>query len=761
MKSSPRQPEESRPQRQWPRLRLRTKLLLAFAVVLLPLVLWMPFEFSSSSRRHLEDALQAQEVVAEALGAEIDAMFDAAIGTGWAIADDPEVKFMQHGRIDDHLVLLASRHPLFDRLAVFDRDGNNRGWGDPVLPAEPRINIADEIYFQSVIATNAPTISQVVMLKRPADTPAVVAAVPIRDEADNVLGVATVVMTTARLAQEYQESRTRAGQAMLLIDRDGRLAFHSRSRRLTEQDTRSFAEFAAVRRAIAGLPTRVPDFVCPIGGNQRLGAFVSTPRHHWVAAVTVPRDVALEPMYASLRSQMMIFSALVLLCIGLALLVARWLVAPVHRLRAHARALGAGDLARRVEIRTGDEMQDLGATFNDMAGQIQQLLEREQTARAEAEDANRTKDHFMAMVSHELRTPLTPLTAAVELLRRMDSLPGEAPALLDLIHRNIELEARLIDDLLDLTRLQQARMQLRHEVVDAHLLIRQVIDIYRNAIENKRLSLELDLGAGAHHFYGDSGRLQQVFWNLIGNAVKFTPMNGSLRIFTDEDQGQIRVGIADSGIGIEPELLPRLFHPFEQGDQARSRRFGGMGLGLAISRGLVEMHGGRIEAFSQGRGAGATFTVTLPLTDAPAAVPEAAVPGPAGHAMRLSILLVDDNTDTLRMLSMLLHEMGHAVRTAATAREALDLASQNGFDLIISDIGLPDATGWELMRQLRGTKPIHGIALSGFGTDDDIMQSRQAGFAGHLTKPINLDQLEAMLAQVPAGHAPEPGGPDS
>ena len=761
--------EASTTARRWrlPRLPLRTKVLLAFAVVLMPLLLLLLAEFRASVNAQIAHALDAEEVVAEAFASQVDAMFDAAMGLGWAVAGDPLVRgFDQDDRLDQHLQRIAVRHRLFERVAAYDALGNNRGWGDRIEPAEPRVNIADEEYFRAVLTTNSATLSEVIQMKRPAGAMGIVAAVPIRDDADRVIGVVTVVMSTTGMAKEYEEARIRAGQTIILADRTGRLAFHSGRRTLTDAESLSYSTFAEVHRAIAGASSTTREFVSPILGDVRLGAFVPTKGYHWAVGVTTPREVALAPMYAGLWRQMLGLGAILLLSVGLALVGARRLMTPVRRLQAHARALGAGDLAHRADIRTGDELEDLGTAFNEMAERIQQLLAREQAARAQAEAASRAKDQFMAMVSHELRTPLTPVMTAVELLRRLHPQPKDAPELLDLIHRNIELEARLIDDLLDLTRLTQARMQLRPEVVDAHALIRQVTDIFRGAVATKRLRVELDLSAPGHHVHGDSGRLQQIFWNLIGNAVKFTPADGMVRVRTlnGNDEGEARrhegteapcalpptltIEVTDNGIGIEAEVMERLFRPFEQGDQSRTRRFGGLGLGLCISKGLAEMHGGRIEVRSEGKGKGTTFTVTLPLTAAPAADAMLPAAEPDGHKPRLSILLVDDNEDTLRMLSSLLRHMGHAVRTATSAQEALKADHDQHFDLLISDIGLPDTTGWELMRQLRGRRPIRGIALSGFGTDDDIRQSQQAGFDDHLTKPVNVGQLEEMIGRV-------------
>jgi PAS domain S-box-containing protein len=400
------------------------------------------------------------------------------------------------------------------------------------------------------------------------------------------------------------------------------------------------------------------------------------------------------------------------------------------------------------------------------------LLVREQAARAQAEAANRAKDQLLAVVSHELRTPLTPVLAAVGLLERTPELPEEVKEYVGMIRRNVELESRLIDDLLDLTRISSGKLQLHVEPTDVHKLIGNAAAIYQRDAAAKRLALMLDLAAPWHELRADPARLQQVFWNLIGNAVKFTPAGGSVSVRTsaagagnnggDGTGGRrIRVEVIDTGIGIEPSVMARLFTAFEQGETVLTRRFGGLGLGLTICRAIVELHGGTIHAHSIGRGSGATMTVELPLAGAAAAAAAAPSGREAGGAgshgesatRPLHVLLVEDNRDTIRVMGRVLRSLGHRVHAAGSVNEALDAARGGSFDLLVSDIGLPDGSGWELLRRLRegedpAARPLPAIALSGFGTTDDLRQSREAGFADHLVKPINVRRLQDAIAQA-------------
>jgi CheY-like chemotaxis protein len=352
------------------------------------------------------------------------------------------------------------------------------------------------------------------------------------------------------------------------------------------------------------------------------------------------------------------------------------------------------------------------------------------------------------VLSHELRTPLTPVLAAVSAELRN----GLAPSLrgtFEMIQRNVELEARLIDDLLDLTRLTRGRMMLNMETVDAHAHVRQAMEVCAAAIEQKQHRVQCNLRAERHHVQADPARLQQIFWNLIHNAAKFSPPGSELTVRSRNGAGgELEVEVADSGIGMEPEVLARIFHPFEQAESAISRKYGGLGLGLSLSRAIAEAHGGSISARSMGAGKGSAFTIILPSVPAPSQ--PASAPSPPSAPVSLRILLVEDSADTLRILARLLMAAGHAVTTAETATAARLQWKAGAFDLLVSDIGLPDGSGTDLVRELGEDSPIRAIAISGYGTEDDIALSREAGFAEHLVKPLDYARLEEAIARVAA-----------
>jgi CheY-like chemotaxis protein len=355
-----------------------------------------------------------------------------------------------------------------------------------------------------------------------------------------------------------------------------------------------------------------------------------------------------------------------------------------------------------------------------------------------------------------LRNPLSPVIAMVGELEASAAERPEIRRALEVIRRNVELEARLIDDLLDVTRIAKGKLQLTVETVNVHEVLQRAYEICREDILAKNLRIEFRLRAEIEHVEGDPARLQQVFWNLIKNSVKFTPEQGRIIIETfNPSPKEIEVRTTDTGIGIEPDKIAKIFNAFEQGQSSITRRFGGLGLGLAISKAMVAAHGGSIRVKSEGRNRGATFIVTLQTIAAPAetaAEPSTPVRASASRdgkarteERRPRLLVVDDHHDTCIGMKMLLERRGYRVTTAHSADEAVGKAEAEDFDLLISDIGLPDRSGYELMEELRATKSLRGIALSGFGMENDVNRARAAGFSEHLTKPINFERLEEAI----------------
>lgn len=386
-----------------------------------------------------------------------------------------------------------------------------------------------------------------------------------------------------------------------------------------------------------------------------------------------------------------------------------------------------------------------------LKAQVRERTGELQAAKTAAEQANLAKDHFLAVLSHELRTPLTPVVMGISVLQGRTQLAAEDRETLEMIRRNVEMEARLIDDLLDVTRFAQGKIDLQRGRVDVCTVIHRAVEVCTPDIEARGLHLTMELGPDAPYWVNaDVSRLEQVFWNVLKNAIKFTPHEGCIGIRCLRQQDEAVVSVTDSGIGIEPAELCRIFNAFEQAERAINRQFGGLGLGLAICKTLVEMHGGAITAHSEGRGKGATFRIRLPLYDSERRLDAAPPSAPPQCSERpLRILLVEDHSVTAKMMSMVLSAEGHAVETASDIATALQLAAQHPFDLLLSDLGLPDGTGHELLRELRAQgHAFPGIALSGYGQDDDIRRSREAGFAAHLTKPASREILTRTIVEL-------------
>ena len=376
--------------------------------------------------------------------------------------------------------------------------------------------------------------------------------------------------------------------------------------------------------------------------------------------------------------------------------------------------------------------------------QAQEALKR---AKEAAEEDNLVKDRFLAALSHELRTPLTPVLATIAYVETMPGLPAALHEEFASIRRNVELEARLIDDLLDVTRIGQGKLDLHRENVNLHTVLRQALEVCQDEADAKELEITVGLRVRAHHVWADPVRMQQVFWNLIKNAVKFTPRGGRISVRTsDAGASRIKVEVRDSGIGIEAEAIPRIFDAFDQGGASVTRRYGGLGLGLAIAKMLVELHGGTLTASSEGRDQGSLFSVELATI--PSSKDSAPLPAPPPDEGQRNLLLVEDNADTRRAMSSLLRSSGFTVKTAGTVGEAFEAMASERFDLLVSDIGLPDGSGLDIMRHGRDVVGLKGIAFSGYGTPDDVRKSLNAGFSHHLTKPTQLDVLIDLIRRT-------------
>jgi PAS domain S-box-containing protein len=383
-------------------------------------------------------------------------------------------------------------------------------------------------------------------------------------------------------------------------------------------------------------------------------------------------------------------------------------------------------------------------TWKDVTDQERARTELER-AREAAEEASRLKDQFIAALSHELRTPLQPILGWTEVLRRHRGLDEVTTRALEAIHRNIRQQVRLVDDLLDLSRIVHGKFTLRFETLDLRSPVRTAVETFEEPASLKRLRLTAALPDGPLPIWGDAARVQQITANLIANALKFTPPGGRIAVRLAAEGDQAVLEVEDTGQGIAPEDVPMIFEAFRQG---RETRAGGLGIGLDLVRRLAELHGGRVRASSEGAGRGACFRVELPLAPSPPAARGDAARR-TGRLDRRSIVVVEDDDDTRTVLAFMLEAEGARVEAARRGEEAVTLAERVRPDVVLCDIGLPDINGMEVARRLRAGGALAGtrlIALTGYGQADDVRQAIAAGFDAHVTKPVILDQLMALLA---------------
>jgi signal transduction histidine kinase/ActR/RegA family two-component response regulator len=437
----------------------------------------------------------------------------------------------------------------------------------------------------------------------------------------------------------------------------------------------------------------------------------------------------------------------------LSLVAAHWIAAPVRRLAMSARKLQTGHFERPLRLGGPSEVRALGRAFNAMSNDLAELVAKEQAARRDAEDANRSKDDFLATVSHELRTPLTAVLGWAHMLRADDVPPDRLRHGLAVIERSARAQSRLIDDLLDVSRIVSNRLRMIREPVPLAQVVEAALDQVRPQAEAKQVEIHTDLSDSAL-VLGDPRRLEQVVSNLVWNAIKFTEPPGYIRVLLTRSDRHLVLSVSDTGVGISSAFLPYVFEWFRQAD-ARARSQSGLGLGLGIVRHIVHLHGGSVRAESGGAGEGATFTVTLPIYEpATLVLPplQSRLPAPPSIAHRLDaarVLVVEDDEDARELVRVTLEGAGAYVETVATASEARREVLAGPPDVLISDIRMPEEDGYSLMRSLRGAGiATPAIALTAYARQEDADEARAAGFQIHLPKPVDAGRLVEAVATL-------------
>ena len=395
---------------------------------------------------------------------------------------------------------------------------------------------------------------------------------------------------------------------------------------------------------------------------------------------------------------------------------------------------------------------DLQQLNLDLEKRIEQRTSELKQLNADLAEANRAKDVFLATLSHELRTPLTPVVGWIKLLRSGTLDEKSVSQALDAIERNAWLQSRLIDDLLDTSRIATGKLHFEPKPTDLNAIVKAAIDTVRTSAAARNIELLTSLYPSSLIVMGEPVRLQQIAWNLVSNAIKFTDPGGKVTVATEAEGTQARVLVVDTGIGIAPEFLPHVFDRFRQADGSTSRRHGGLGLGLAIADALAKMHGGRLEAKSEGAGQGATFTLRLDLAPNGNVISEI-VPTKVHSLEGLDVLIVEDSPDTLLLLSTIFRREGAKVATAASAVEALERALEKRPNIIVSDIGMPDVDGYQLLEQLRilpDLADVPAIAISGYASEEDKQRALSVGYLALVPKPVDVELLFSLIHDLKA-----------
>jgi len=407
---------------------------------------------------------------------------------------------------------------------------------------------------------------------------------------------------------------------------------------------------------------------------------------------------------------------------------------------------------RRLMLAEQKARSDLQQLNLDLEKRIEQRTSELKQLNADLAEANRAKDVFLATLSHELRTPLTPVVGWIKLLRSGTLDEKSVSQALDAIERNAWLQSRLIDDLLDTSRIATGKLHFEPKPSDLNAIVKAAVDTVRTSAAARNIELSTSLYPSSLIVMGEPVRLQQIAWNLVSNAIKFTDPGGKVTVATEAEGTQARVLVVDTGIGIAPEFLPHVFDRFRQADGSTSRRHGGLGLGLAIADALAKMHGGRLEAKSEGAGQGATFTLRLDLAPNRNVISET-VPTKVHSLEGLDVLIVEDSPDTLLLLSTIFRREGAKVATAASAVEALERAVEKRPNIIVSDIGMPDVDGYQLLEQLRilpDLADVPAIAISGYASEEDKQRALSVGYLALVPKPVDVELLFSLIHDLKA-----------
>jgi signal transduction histidine kinase len=582
--------------------------------------------------------------------------------------------------------------------------------------------------FRQVVATHQPVIGQ--LSPGPGNAWGIPVRVPVMRNG-KLRYVLTGVMKPDAFVEVVNRLRVPPEWVISVFDSKGMRVARSRS----HEKFLGMPPSPSLQRLMATGASEGAGLSQSLEGTSIYTAYTKAQLAGWSVAIGIPVHAIERGAYRSLA----VFGSGILLslgfAIGAALLIARGINRPIDELARATRNLGGDD---PIAVPATDIREIL-----HLAHALIASSEQTKEARQQAETASRAKDEFLAMLGHELRNPLAPIVTALHLMELRGA--GVMDRERQIIERQVGHLSRLVNDLLDISRITRGKIQLEHHQVDVRDVVQSALEMSQPALEGRQRPPEIHLPPEPLYVNGDATRLTQVLCNLIVNSARHTPPDGRIAIRARQARDRIELEVKDSGSGIAPELLPRLFTIFTQGAQSIDRRAGGLGLGLAIVKALVELHGGTVRATSEGPGKGSTFVVSLPRDARDLARATTEGPQANGHARRgARILVVDDNADAAQTLAMLLQAGGHEARTAPDGRSALTLMETWPPEIAVLDIGLPGMDGYALAEKVRsdpGHARVKLVALTGYGRDADVARAKQAGFDLHVTKPAEPRQL--------------------
>lgn len=712
-------------------LSLRRLLILLSAIGLLPLALLGLWSLHTASQYQQREQGRAMLDQARALSSAVDAELDGSIATLASLARSPAIGAGNLRAFYDIARDQVAAQP--EWLAIILSDARGKILFRTTSPfGEPAPHITDPDSLRQLLAVQRPLVGHVTRGQR--GNVAFPVRVPIRDEAGRLYAL-TAVIKPDRILRVVERQRVSPDSVIAIIDAFGSIV--ARSRDHAQSVAKSPA--ASLVQLIGGAAPEGVGETTTLEGSKVATAFTRVSRYGWTVAIGVPQPAIGTASLKGIAQYAWGLGASLLACIGLASLLASRIARSFDNLQRGALALGAG---KEVEVPPSRirELAQIGRALEAAANQHamheqerSRLLASLEEALAASRDASLVKDEFLAVLGHELRNPLSPIVASLDLMDlRAD---GASRRERTIMRRQVNHLKRLVDDLLDVSRITSGKMQFELRPLN-------LAEVVRHAAAGRPGTPIAVTAPAAVWVEGDESRLAQVLNNLLSNAERFGM--GATRVTLSGSAHTARLEVSDDGIGMDPELLARIFEPFYQAPQTVARSTGGLGLGLAIVRRIVELHGGRVSAHSDGPGTGSRFVVELPLAaaQAPLPAPKASLPTAARQ-----VLVVDDNVDAATTTALVLEQFGHEVRVAHSAAEALDAVRRGAPDVAILDIGLPDMDGYALAAAIRRTGAAPRlVALTGYGQKSDVERATEAGFDLHLTKPASLEELERAVS---------------